>query len=97
MNYSPLILATALAFLAGCSNTTPSCEDIEDIMAQRHECEEMAKRIKQTTSVVVRSNLQEIYEKQCVDIRFYRDSFDDKQVCSAKKQQQEVEVAEKGK
>lgn len=90
-------LATLLTCigLAACSNTQTSCEDIEEIIAQRNECEAMAKRIKQTDSVVVRTNLEEIYEKQCVDIRFYRDSFDDQQVCSAKKQQKDVKEAEK--
>ncbi|GGA73951.1 hypothetical protein GCM10011369_14730 [Neiella marina] len=77
----PLSIICA-ALLAGCS-TTDSCENIEDINAQRRECDELSKRIRQTESVVVRSNLQEIYEKQCVNIRFYRDGFDDKQVCSA--------------
>ncbi|MBW8192402.1 hypothetical protein K0504_15295 [Neiella marina] len=78
----PFTLIVA-ALVTGCSSSN-TCENIEDINAQRRECEELSKRIRQTESVVVRTNLQEIYEKQCVDIRFYRDGFDDSHICSTR-------------
>lgn len=71
------------ALVAGCSSTD-SCENIEDINAQHRECEELSKRIRQTESIVVRTNLEEIYDKQCVNIRYYRDGFDDSHICSTR-------------
>lgn len=90
-----LSLLPVSLLLVACGSTTPACEEIEEIMAQRRECEEMAKRIEQASSVIVRTNLQEVYEKQCENIRFYRDNFDDNQVCSAKEQSEAVKEAEK--
>ena len=89
----PLFLLASLSLIS-CSHSVPSCEEVSEINAQRRECDDLEKRIKQSDSVVVRTNLQEIYDKQCVDIRFYRDSFADERVCSSQKQQAEVKKAE---
>lgn len=88
------VLFIQLLLLTGCNSTPSSCEEIEEIIAQRNECEAMAQRIKATRSVVVRTNLEELYEKQCVAIRYYRDGFDDSQICSAQKNQKAVEQAQ---
>ncbi|MCM2680854.1 hypothetical protein [Echinimonas agarilytica] len=82
------------ASLTACTTNSTSCEEIENIIAQRHECDELERRIRQSESIVVRSNLEEVYEKQCVEIRFYRDSFNDDQVCSKKQTTAATNAAE---
>ena len=87
--YRSILITTIVGpLLFGCSTTNESCEDIETIMAQRRECSELRKRIQEADTIVLRTSLQDIYEKQCVSIRFYRDSFGDDQVCSVKRQGQ---------
>lgn len=79
-----LITLAATLLLSGCMAQNPHCEDIEKVIAQRKACDALMKRIKQTKQVAVRTTLQEQYEKQCVELRFYRDSFEnDMSVCSS--------------
>lgn len=82
---SPLLMTlAAVLLLGGCAAQNPHCEDIDKVIAQRKACDALMKRIKQTKQVAVRTTLQEQYEKQCVELRFYRDSFEDEMnVCSS--------------
>lgn len=83
-------LSTLLSalLLVGCASQNPRCEDIEKVVAQRKACDALMHRIKQTKPIAVRTTLEEQYETQCVELRFYRDSFDDDMnVCSSQKPQ----------
>jgi len=77
------LIITAL-LTTGCAMQNDSCEEIEKIVAQRKACDALMQRIKQTKRIAVRTTLEEQYEKQCVELRFYRDNFeDDSLVCSS--------------
>ncbi len=95
MKYFPVAAALAMSLISACTHTTRRCEEIEDVIAQRQECEDLERRIKQTDSVVVRTNLQNVYDEQCVNLRFYRDGFDDDQVCSSQQREEGVKKATK--
>jgi hypothetical protein len=90
----PLVL---ISLLSGCA-TDNGCENIEAVIAQERMCKELHKRImsENTSSLQVRGALQEQYQKECIDFRYYRDSFEGGNICTLKDKEQ-IEAQEKSK
>lgn len=80
--------------LMGCAGGNQPCESIEEVQAQERYCEDLRKKLNSTTRLQIRSALNEQYQNECVDFRYYRDSFDDQSICTLK---QKEELAQQGK
>lgn len=77
-----ILLFTAVAAVAGCAGSEKTCESIEEVRAQEQYCLELREKLNSTNRLQVRSVLTEQYQKECIDFRYYRDSFDDNSICT---------------
>jgi len=70
--------------LTACSSLEQPCEDITQIKAQLQACQILQRQINQAKQKpLVRTELERRYQKNCIELRFYRD---DKQnaICANK-------------
>jgi len=78
MKYS-LLLSCSLSFsfaitLSSCSSSDHVCEDITLATEQLQQCQVLHRQIIQAKgSPLIRTELEQRYQQDCIDIRYYRD------------------------
>ena len=74
MNKLVLLVVPFTCLLASCSSVNNVCEDVTLASEQIQECQILHKRIINTKGdVLIRTELERRYQKNCIDIRYYRD------------------------
>jgi len=69
-----LVTATLVTLLAGCSSSDNACEDITMAAEQLQQCQSLHKQITNAKGQpILRTELERRYQKDCIDIRYYRD------------------------
>jgi len=84
-----IFLASVVVF-TGCATQDNACEDITLASEQIQECKTLQRQITNAKDrPIIRTELERQYQKNCIDIRYYRD---DKQpaICGNKKKIDEV-------
>lgn len=78
--FTPFVLAL---LIIGCSsNQEPACEDIVEVNRQQQECQRL-KDIMNSKGYPQRSSeARKRFEEECINFRFYRDTFEDT-ICTA--------------
>lgn len=96
---SPLFLAASLCVtgIGGCSLVADdTCETPTEVQAQERECQELRQQIEANSErLQTRSALEELYQKHCVELRYYRDNFDDSSRCNQEETKAALKEAEK--
>jgi hypothetical protein len=83
--FSIVITATCSILLVGCVASKNACEDITLATEEARQCQALQRQINEAQGKpLIRTELERRYQKDCVDVRFYRD---DKQpnICESKK------------
>lgn len=76
------LLTIATTLLVGACSSQPDCERLQDIVDQREHCQELQQQIAEAQqNLQWQGALQDQYRKQCIETRYYRDSFDKQSVC----------------
>lgn len=74
MNKLTLILPSLLLTLSGCATQENACEDITLVSEQVQQCQVLQRQItKAKGKLILRTELERRYQKDCIDVRFYRD------------------------
>lgn len=76
MKFFPLISACVVLLISGCSFNDDACEDVNEIARQASQCQALQREINSLRgngNVIARSELERRYEKDCIELRFYRD------------------------
>ncbi len=86
MNYlSIIMLSTFTTLLAGCAASKNACEDITLATEEARQCQALQRQIDEAKGKpLIRTELERRYQKDCVDVRFYRDDKQPK-ICESKK------------
>jgi len=94
MNKLLLLVVPVVSMLASCSSVDNACEDVTLASEQIQECQALHKQIINAKSIIVRTELDRRYQKDCSEIRFYRE---DRQaaICRNKDKVKEVREAAK--
>jgi len=85
MKKTALLAVITVLVLSGCAFTESACEDITLASEQAQQCQVLQRKIANAKGKpIIRTELERRYQKDCIDIRYYRD---DKQpaICSNKK------------
>jgi len=84
------IILPSVIVITGCASQENACEDITLASEQIQECQSLQRKISNAKDrPIIRTELERQYQKNCIDIRYYRD---DKQsaICGNKKKIDEV-------
>jgi hypothetical protein len=74
MNKSLLLIVPIISLLASCSSIDDACEDITLASEQIQTCHALHKKIINAKGdVIFRTELERRYQKDCIEIRYYRD------------------------
>ncbi|PCI62176.1 MAG: hypothetical protein COB35_04360 [Gammaproteobacteria bacterium] len=80
-----LLVIVATLALSGCALSENACEDITLASEQAQQCQVLQRKITNAKGKpLIRTELERRYQKDCIDMRYYRD---DKQpaICANKK------------
>jgi len=84
-SFSTMIIATFTIILAGCAASKNACEDITLASEEARQCQALQRQIDEAKGKpLIRTELERRYQKDCVDVRFYRDDKQPK-ICESKK------------
>ena len=74
MKYSITAAIAATIIVTGCSSKSGTCEDVTLASEQIQACQALHKKITNTKNKpLIRTELERRYQKDCIDIRYYRD------------------------
>lgn len=93
MNNTSYLWAVFALVLAGCSSMDESCEEVTLSSEQVQQCQQLQRQIVQAKGrPILRTELERRYEKDCIEIRYYRD---DKQpaICGNKEKIEQIKKA----
>jgi len=80
-----LLTATITLVIAGCATSENTCEDVTLVSEQAQQCQALQRQITNSKDKpLIRTVLERRYQKDCVDIRYYRDEKHPK-ICDDKK------------
>jgi hypothetical protein len=85
MKFLLCIILPSVIAVTGCATQEDPCEDISLVSEQIQECESLQRQITNAKGrPIMQTELERQYQKNCIDIRYYRD---DKQpaICGNKK------------
>lgn len=79
--------AAAVLLLSACSSSENPCEQVADVAEQVQQCQALQRQISQTKNQpLVLGELENRYQRDCVDFRYYRDEHQSEQ-CKGTNQQ----------
>ena len=86
MNKNGFLAIIVSLFLSACAASENACEDITMASEQAQQCQALQRQITNAKGKpLIRTELERRYQKDCIEVRFYRD---DKQaaICANKKE-----------
>lgn len=91
MKLSVTIAVFLNGLLAACSSNPQTCEDITLATEQIQECKSLQQKINAAKDKpIIRTELERRYQKNCVEMRYYRESQQDA-ICGNKEEMQALE------
>jgi hypothetical protein len=92
MNKSFFLSLPITLLLASCSSSDDACEDITIASEQIQQCQALHRQIINAKGdILIRTELERRYQKDCIDIRYYRD---DRQVARCGNKHKAAEIRE---
>ena len=91
MKLSFCTLFVGMLFFSGCASHEEICEDVTLASEQIQQCQTLHRQIiKAKGQPLIRTELERRYQKDCIDVRYYRD---EKQlaICGNKHKEKEIE------
>lgn len=74
MKYTSFLATCIAIVLTGCSSSENTCEDITLASEQIQQCQALHRQIINAKGrTIIRTELERRYQKDCIDIRYYRD------------------------
>lgn len=92
MKFLSVCVFSSMIFLGACANQQSACEDVTLASEQVKQCQLLQRQIVNAKqSPIIRTELERRYQKDCVDVRYYRDERQ-QAICGNKKDLADIEA-----